>query len=291
MAEDLDDELSQSMRSVKGSEIEMEGATITADQRQYFHHGGVTAEALTVNGVPIAIAKASDLPAFLHAPSVKGKSSPDALGKSGIYTHRPSVDPADVLTPEKLKISRDLQAKYATDLAEYRRIPTYLYGEGGKAVLNPDKPSRPPQPPPDDWRYSDGVSNFGMAVPIGGGWYQIPGLDVGGGRPLFVINDDDSLSRGSDALIESPDKGRTLLATIHADDLKDKIPFPGSAISNAWKNRDTPAPPPAPEPESSWDLYEMPIEDTPKGRRRVPRRFSGNRDLSDDLLVESMRGE
>ena len=52
-----------------------------------------------------------------------------------------------------------------------------------------------------------------------------------------------------------------------------------------------PAPEPRPEPPSSFDVFEVPIEDTSEGRRRVPRRFSSNRDLSDDLLVESMRGE
>ena len=53
-----------------------------------------------------------------------------------------------------------------------------------------------------------------------------------------------------------------------------------------------PAPEPRPDPPSSFEVFEMPIEDTSEGKRRVPRRFSGNRDLSDDLLVDSykMRG-
>jgi|TARA_R110001583_G_scaffold520_1_gene4671 hypothetical protein len=54
-----------------------------------------------------------------------------------------------------------------------------------------------------------------------------------------------------------------------------------------------PAPEPRPDPPSSFEVFEMPIEDTSEGKRRVPMRFSSNRDLSDDLLVDSykMRGD
>ena len=53
-----------------------------------------------------------------------------------------------------------------------------------------------------------------------------------------------------------------------------------------------PAPEPRPKPTSSFDEFEMPIEDTPKGRRRVPeRRFDERQDLTDDYLTNMMRFE
>lgn len=51
-----------------------------------------------------------------------------------------------------------------------------------------------------------------------------------------------------------------------------------------------PAPEPTPEPPSSFQGFEMPVVDTPKGRRRVaPRRLSEPQDLTDDFLSKEMR--
>ncbi|HCO00554.1 MAG TPA: hypothetical protein DIT31_10055 [Methylophaga sp.] len=64
----------------------------------------------------------------------------------------------------------------------------------------------------------------------------------------------------------------------------------GQRTKRPAPTKPAPAPEPRPEPTSSFSEFRMPIEDTPKGRRRVPERLSnGQQDLTDDYLTNMMR--
>lgn len=117
----------------------------------------------------------------------------------------------------------------------------------------------------------------------------------------------DSGDRTTYARSKSPRSSGTRLYDVSRDEIKSElIPgFTGRDVIDGYKTakasqrNKTPAPverpapelpPPEPLPPSSFDVYDMSVVDTPKGRRRVaPRRLSEPQDLTDDFLSKEMR--
>ena len=271
----------------KPQEIEMEGATIKGDARQFFNHTvpekegdqgspkgisgkTVTAESLIVNGQPIAIAKASDLGAFLASPTVGG------LRRGGVESDGRYFGP---------------------DIGNF-----YVHGSG----VNPSELVKGGVNP-DDVNRSDGTGNLVVVSPLGNGWYAVPSVDVGGGRPFVVFDDTGDLGKrhsiddyvegksnkyGDNNVMHSWDdhSGFTTHVKVDQSRLTDSIDFTGSDISEAWKQGGTPAPTepapppePTPEPPSSFQGFEVPVVDTLKGRRRqAKRRFAERQELTDE---------